>query len=124
MLNFSGSLVILKTTLTSLLSKSLLLVLSSVTSRLSATTKQERDNFCSENSETLNTNWMEQEKLLMRRPQAVTTFSDSLQRLKVMPMPTGRSTKMKLVARNTEAEATIDNLNAKLAQIEKAKSKV
>merc|ERR1719283_588813 len=31
-------------------------------------------------------------------------------------------TKMKLVARNTEAEATIDNLNAKLAQIEKAKS--
>merc|ERR1719342_785926 len=33
-------------------------------------------------------------------------------------------TKMKLVARNTEAEATIDNLNAKLAQIEKATSKV
>merc|ERR1712227_137822 len=30
----------------------------------------------------------------------------------------------KLVARNTEAEATIDNLNAKLAQIEKAKSKL
>ena len=33
-------------------------------------------------------------------------------------------TKMKLAARNTEAEAAIDNLNAKLAQIEKAKSKV
>merc|ERR1711936_581445 len=33
-------------------------------------------------------------------------------------------TKMKLTARNTEAEATIDNLNAKLTQIEKAKSKV
>merc|ERR550519_1309923 len=31
---------------------------------------------------------------------------------------------MKLTARNTEAEATIDNLNAKLTQIEKAKSKV
>merc|ERR1719278_2550591 len=33
-------------------------------------------------------------------------------------------TKMKLAARNTEAEAAIDNLNAKLAQIEKAKSKI
>merc|ERR1712119_5344 len=33
-------------------------------------------------------------------------------------------TKMKLTARNTEAEATIDNLNAKLTQVEKAKSKV
>merc|ERR1719464_1201238 len=33
-------------------------------------------------------------------------------------------TKMKLAARNTEAEATIDNLNAKLAQVEKAKSKI
>merc|ERR1719323_1412295 len=33
-------------------------------------------------------------------------------------------TKMKLTARNTEAEAAIDNLNAKLAQIEKAKSKI
>merc|ERR1719315_281487 len=33
-------------------------------------------------------------------------------------------TKMKLTARNTEAEATIDNLNAKLAQVEKAKSKI
>merc|ERR1711931_393890 len=32
-------------------------------------------------------------------------------------------TKMKLAARNTEAEATVDNLNAKLVQIEKAKSK-
>merc|ERR1719446_1205986 len=32
--------------------------------------------------------------------------------------------KMKLAARNTEAEAAIDNLNAKLAQIEKAKSKI
>merc|ERR1719357_1298193 len=30
---------------------------------------------------------------------------------------------MKLAARNTEAEATIDNLNAKLVQIEKAKAK-
>merc|ERR1712172_261815 len=30
-------------------------------------------------------------------------------------------TKMKLAARNTEAEAAIDNLNAKLAQVEKAK---
>merc|ERR1719250_531469 len=30
-------------------------------------------------------------------------------------------TKMKLAARNTEAEATVDNLNAKLVQIEKAK---
>merc|ERR1711983_734388 len=30
-------------------------------------------------------------------------------------------TKMKLSARNTEAEAAIDNLNAKLAQVEKAK---
>merc|ERR1711874_966446 len=33
-------------------------------------------------------------------------------------------TKMKLSARNTEAEAAIDNLNAKLAQIEKAKGKI
>merc|ERR1739844_641744 len=33
-------------------------------------------------------------------------------------------TKMKLTARNTEAEATIDNLNAKLTQVEKAKSKI
>ena len=33
-------------------------------------------------------------------------------------------TKMKLAARNTEAEAAIDNLQAKLAQIEKAKSKI
>merc|ERR1719481_1912800 len=99
MLNFSGSLVILRTTSTSLQSRSLLLELSSVTSRLSATTKQERDNFCSENSETLNTNWTEQEKLLMRRLQAVTTFSDSLQRLKVMLAPTGRSTKLKLSPR-------------------------
>ena len=33
-------------------------------------------------------------------------------------------TKMKLTARNTEAEATIDNLNARLAQVEKAKSKI
>merc|ERR1711887_408273 len=33
-------------------------------------------------------------------------------------------TKMKLTARNTEAEATIDNLNAKLTQVEKAKAKV
>merc|ERR1712033_83086 len=33
-------------------------------------------------------------------------------------------TKMKLAARNTEAEATVDNLNAKLVQIEKAKSKI
>merc|ERR1711936_1129782 len=33
-------------------------------------------------------------------------------------------TKMKLSARNTEAEAAIDNLQAKLAQIEKAKSKI
>jgi len=33
-------------------------------------------------------------------------------------------TKMKLTARNTEAEATIDNLNAKLTQIEKAKGKI
>merc|ERR1740124_1485654 len=33
-------------------------------------------------------------------------------------------TKMKLSARNTEAEATIDNLNAKLTQVEKARSKV
>merc|ERR1719322_2013104 len=33
-------------------------------------------------------------------------------------------TKMKLTARNTEAEAAIDNLQAKLAQIEKAKGKV
>merc|ERR1719268_635669 len=33
-------------------------------------------------------------------------------------------TKMKLTARNTEAEATIDNLNAKLVQIEKAKAKI
>merc|ERR1719438_773970 len=33
-------------------------------------------------------------------------------------------TKMKLAARNTEAEAAIDNLNAKLAQVEKAKSKI
>merc|ERR1712241_553083 len=33
-------------------------------------------------------------------------------------------TKMKLTARNTEAEATIDNLNAKLTQIEKAKGKL
>merc|ERR1712119_65447 len=33
-------------------------------------------------------------------------------------------TKTKLTARNTEAEATIDNLNAKLTQVEKAKSKV
>merc|ERR1719340_71327 len=32
--------------------------------------------------------------------------------------------KMKLTARNTEAEAAIDNLNAKLAQIDKAKSKI
>merc|ERR1712072_1594913 len=32
--------------------------------------------------------------------------------------------KMKLAARNTEAEATVDNLNAKLVQIEKAKSKI
>merc|ERR1719430_1723271 len=31
-------------------------------------------------------------------------------------------TKMKLAARNTEAEATVDNLNAKLVQIEKGKS--
>merc|ERR1719192_803896 len=31
--------------------------------------------------------------------------------------------KMKLTARNTEAEAAIDNLNAKLAQIDKAKSR-
>merc|ERR1712123_205749 len=33
-------------------------------------------------------------------------------------------TKMKLTARNTEAEATVDNLNAKLIQVEKAKGKV
>merc|ERR1712121_107520 len=33
-------------------------------------------------------------------------------------------TKMKLAARNSEAEATVDNLNAKLVQIEKAKSKI
>merc|ERR1739838_163878 len=33
-------------------------------------------------------------------------------------------TKMKLTARNTEAEATIDNLNAKLTQVEKAKGKM
>merc|ERR1740122_768888 len=33
-------------------------------------------------------------------------------------------TKMKLTARNTEAEATLDNLNAKLAQVEKAKGKM
>merc|ERR1711913_268601 len=33
-------------------------------------------------------------------------------------------TKMKLAARNTEAEATVDNLNAKLVQIEKAKGKI
>merc|ERR1740137_453687 len=33
-------------------------------------------------------------------------------------------TKMKLSARNTEAEATIDNLNAKLTQVEKARSKM
>merc|ERR1712001_749973 len=33
-------------------------------------------------------------------------------------------TKMKLAARNTEAEAAIDNLQAKLAQIDKAKSKI
>merc|ERR1719300_1020793 len=33
-------------------------------------------------------------------------------------------TKMKLAARNTEAEATIDNLIAKLVQIEKAKAKI
>ena len=32
-------------------------------------------------------------------------------------------TKMKLTARNTEAEATVDNLNARLARVEKAKSK-
>jgi len=33
-------------------------------------------------------------------------------------------TKMKLAARNTEAETTIDNLNAKLVQVEKAKAKI
>merc|ERR1719430_2821726 len=33
-------------------------------------------------------------------------------------------TKMKLAARNTEAEATVDNLNAKLTQVEKAKGKI
>ena len=33
-------------------------------------------------------------------------------------------TKMKLTARNTKAEATIDNLNARHAQVEKAKSKI
>merc|ERR1719187_2488323 len=33
-------------------------------------------------------------------------------------------TKMKLNARLTEAEAAIDNLNAKLSQVEKAKSKI
>merc|ERR1711921_45855 len=33
-------------------------------------------------------------------------------------------TKMKLAARNSEAEATVDNLNAKLVQIEKAKGKI
>merc|ERR1711915_746115 len=33
-------------------------------------------------------------------------------------------TKMKLMARHTEAESTIDNLNAKLTQIEKAKGKL
>merc|ERR1719435_786059 len=33
-------------------------------------------------------------------------------------------TKMKLTARLTEAEAAIDNLNAKLAQVEKAKAKI
>ena len=33
-------------------------------------------------------------------------------------------TNMKLTARNTEAEATIDNLNARHAQVEKAKSKI
>merc|ERR1712128_248482 len=33
-------------------------------------------------------------------------------------------TKMKLTARNTEAEATIDNLNAKLTQVEEAKGKI
>ena len=33
-------------------------------------------------------------------------------------------TKMKLTARNTEAEATIDNLSAKLTQVEKAKGKI
>merc|ERR1711862_822044 len=33
-------------------------------------------------------------------------------------------TKMKLTARLTEAEATIDNQNAKLSQIEKAKAKI
>merc|ERR1712080_556690 len=33
-------------------------------------------------------------------------------------------TKMKLTARLTEAEAAIDNLNAKLNQVEKAKAKI
>merc|ERR1712055_370611 len=33
-------------------------------------------------------------------------------------------TRMKLGARLTEAEAAIDNLNAKLSQVEKAKSKI
>merc|ERR1719308_784476 len=33
-------------------------------------------------------------------------------------------TKMKLSARLTEAEASIDNLSAKLAQVEKAKAKI
>ena len=33
-------------------------------------------------------------------------------------------TKMKITARNTEAEATIDNLNARHAQVKKAKSKI
>merc|ERR1712158_236632 len=33
-------------------------------------------------------------------------------------------TKMKLTARLTEAEAAIDNLNAKLSQVEKAKAKI
>ena len=35
-----------------------------------------------------------------------------------------RMTKMKLTARNTEAETTIDNLNARHAQVEKAKNKI
>ena len=33
-------------------------------------------------------------------------------------------TKMKITARNTEAEATIDTLNARHAQVKKAKSKI
>merc|ERR1719323_2277498 len=108
-----------------------------MTSRLSVTTRPERDSFCWANTGTWSTNLTSPRRLLMKRLLVVTILrlnakaegdaaamrqkyeTDAVAKAEELEM-----TKMKLSARNTEAEAAIDNLNAKLAQIEKAKSKI